>query len=212
MTDFSSKLKLVQEKIKKLSPHQNVTVVAVSKYTINENIIAAYESGQRDFGENKVQDLKNKAQLLKDTCPDIRWHFIGHLQTNKVKDLFKIQNLTHVHSIDSLKILNEALKYASNEQKFFLQINISHEAQKSGFTNIEEAMSAKKLLKDRYQGLMGMGPSNESDPTPAFLNLLDWQKKLSGLLSMGMSEDYEIALSHGSHFLRLGSCLFGSSK
>jgi pyridoxal phosphate enzyme (YggS family) len=211
MTDFGKSLALVNIQIQELSPHKKVTIVAVSKYTTEDAIINAYKLGHRDFGENKVQDLKVKAQNLQKDCPEIRWHFIGHLQSNKVKDLFKIPNLTHIHSIDSLKILNECQKIATN-QKFFLQINISQEPQKSGFTDMNDALAAKKLLKENYLGLMGMGASDDSDPTNAFLNLLDWQKNLSGLLSMGMSDDYKIALKLGSNFLRLGSVLFGNNK
>jgi pyridoxal phosphate enzyme (YggS family) len=211
MTDFGQNLAIVKNQIQELSPHKNVTIVAVSKYTEEEAIVNAYKLGQRDFGENKVQDLKVKAQNLEKNCPEIRWHFIGHLQSNKVKDLFKVSKLTHIHSIDSLKILNECQRYATT-QSFFLQINISHENQKSGFTDIKEAMTAKDLLKDKYLGLMGMGPSIETNPTKAFLNLLDWQKNLSGLLSMGMSDDYKIALRYGCNFLRLGSALFGNNK
>lgn len=204
-------------------------LIAVSKYSPVEEIVMAYESGHRDFGENRVPELKEKALYFSLHKMDrVKWHFIGHLQSNKVKDLLRIPNLYAIHSVDSIKLIEELLKREhelfEKKIKIFLQFNTSKEEEKSGFENIDELFSAIELLmtnKGAYEffGLMTMGPIRTEDITGeaerSFKELINVKKsvedkfQISNLhLSMGMSGDYKVALSLGTHFIRIGTMIF----
>ena len=205
------------------SPNQHLLIV--SKTRSLEEIKAYYDVGQRHFGENRVQELLLKSNELKESCPEIKWHMIGHLQSNKVKDLFKVPQLEAIHSVDSLHLLDELIK---NEARLnqrvgvFLQFNTSREEEKSGFENrleLNEAVTKLQGCQHLYlQGLMTMGALRVDDQMKSarecFSELADLKQELDrqwGLdleLSMGMSQDYKIALSCGSHWLRLGTMMF----
>ena len=199
----------------------DITLIAVSKTKPNELIMEAYESGVRDFGENKVQELLRKKEELPD---DIRWHMIGHLQTNKVRQL--LGNTVLIHSIDSIRLADtidtEARKKGIHVDGL-LEINIAKEASKYGF--IEEELEEILPIFARYKnlhikGLMTIAPNVENSEE----NRKDFKKlkKLSvdiidknydnievEFLSMGMSGDYIVALEEGANLLRVGTGIFG---
>lgn len=204
-----------------------VQLVCVSKNQDEEKIRILYSLGIRDFGENKVQELVTKSKNL--DFPDLRWHFIGHLQSNKVRTLLKIPRLKSIHSIDSLKLLKVLIANAGEckapEIDLYLQANISKESEKGGFPDYAQLREAIVFLQShavtgplRLAGLMGMGPIRtdqfERDSRKAFQTLSDMRgavKEDYGLslkLSMGMSDDFQIALECGSDVLRIGSYLF----
>lgn len=224
-TEIAKNLSLIKKEIK------STQLVAVTKYSPVEDVILAYQAQQYDFGENRVQDLADKAQIFKEQeLTKVRWHFIGHLQTNKVRELFKIPNLYAIHSVDSLRLLEELIKRESDlivpELKLFFQINTSHETEKSGFETAEELNSAIELLTSRASsklklyGLMTMGTIRTSEfeveAMRCFrdLNLIarnlenTYSLKEKLKLSMGMSQDYKIAILAGSDFIRVGSAIF----
>jgi pyridoxal phosphate enzyme (YggS family) len=207
------------------------TLVAVTKYSPLEDMFMAYEAGLYDFGENKVRDLALKSELFVEKgLSNVRWHFIGHLQTNKVRDLFKIKSLTAIHSVDSLKLLQEMYKKEhdldAKSLSFFLQMNTSGEEEKSGFESLGELKEAMDLImtmersKLKFEGLMTMGSIRAEDFAAAAHSsfsklklikeeLLRDYKRLKDLkLSMGMSQDYKIALSYDADYVRIGSALF----
>lgn len=198
---------------------ENITLVAVSKTKTAEEILALYELGQRDFGENYVQELIDKqAKLPK----DIRWHFIGHLQTNKVKLILPFVYL--IHGVDSLRLLNEINKQAAKISRVvdvLLQVHIAREETKFGLdaAELEQVMAALRVAPDewthiRVRGLMGMASNSDDVPavTAEFRRLkvlLDQWFPSEGILSMGMSGDYQLAVKEGSTMVRIGSLLFG---
>jgi hypothetical protein len=215
---------ILEEVREKLKP-QNVTLVAVSKTKPNEAILEMYKEGQRVFGENRVQEVAAKYEVLP---KDIQWHVIGHLQTNKVKYIAPFVSM--IHSIDSLKLLKEVNKQAKRNDRTIdclLQMHIAEEDTKFGFSNSE----VTELLKsDAYQGfenirivgVMGMATfTNNTDQIRSEFKelnetyqLLKSYKNIDSLLfkhiSMGMSGDYKIAIDEGSTMIRVGSLIFGS--
>jgi len=200
-----------------------VTLVAVSKTKFIEDIQAIYNLGQRDFGENYVQELLEKQQQLP---KDILWHFIGHLQSNKVKQIISFVHL--IHGVDSFKLLKEIDKQAekiSRTIKCLLQVHIAQEETKFGLDEHElnELMSqlANMPMKNiLVNGLMGMASftSNIEKVRNEFRYLKSLQDKYAQLqtvnckfqtLSMGMTADYKIAIEEGSNMIRIGSLIFG---
>jgi len=198
-----------------------VQLVAVSKTKPVADIRALYEMGQRDFGENYVQELVDKASQLP---ADIRWHFIGHLQTNKVKLVVPFVHL--VHGVDSLRLMKEIDRQAVVKGRVvdvLLQVHIAREETKFGL----DAGEVDSLMREwkagvgrgefghvRVRGLMGMS-SNTKDVAAVreefrgLRAMLDRYFPEGGILSMGMSGDYEIAVEEGSNMVRIGSLLFG---
>lgn len=211
---IAEKLHLILEDIP-----SHVTLVAVSKTKPNSAIMAAYESGQRDFGENKVQDLATKAEELPN---DIHWHMIGHLQSNKVKYIAPFVHL--IHAVDSFKLLKEINKRAQQNERVInclLQIHIAQEQTKFGFSESE----VKSILSEASQfehvcvrGLMGMATYTSDirvvrQEFASLKNLFDELKESQPefeILSMGMSGDYVTAIEEGSTMVRVGSAIFGS--
>ena len=203
---------------------QHVTLVAVSKTKPEAAIMEAYEAGHRDFGENKVQDLAAKAENLP---KDIRWHFIGHVQTNKIKYMAPFVHL--VHGVDRVKVLKELNKEAAKNNRVIdclLQVHIAKEETKFGFDADELATvfhdnPQEKYPNVRIRGLMGMATYTENlDQVRAeFLGLKNLFDALKSnfkpqtpnfeLLSMGMSGDYPIAIAEGSNMVRIGTAIFG---
>jgi pyridoxal phosphate enzyme (YggS family) len=205
---------------------KNITLVAVSKTKPVEAILELYDLGHRDFGENYVQELIDKeAKLPK----DIRWHFIGHLQTNKVKYIAPFVHL--IHGIDSWKLVTEINKQGGKLNKrisVLLQMHIADEETKFGM-NEAELNSLIADLADHpqhhimIQGLMGMGSfTDDTEKTRMEFKklkfLFDKLQKLRTsnlsfeILSMGMSGDYRIAAEEGSNMVRIGSLLFGNRQ
>lgn len=198
------------------------TLVAVSKTKPNEDIQELYALGQRDFGENYVQELVDKEAALP---KDIRWHFIGHLQSNKVKYIAPFVYL--IHGVDSFKLLQEINKQAAKQNRIIdclLQVHIAQEETKFGMneTELEEALAGAAALPNvRVCGLMGMASfSDDLEKVRSEFRFLkglfnkcrEWSV-VSGewaILSMGMSGDYTIAMEEGSTMVRIGSLLFGA--
>lgn len=217
-----SAFKEISTEVSKLS----VTLVAVSKTKPVEDILALYHLGQRDFGENYVQELVDKYEQLP---KDVRWHFIGHLQRNKVKSIAPFVSL--IHSVDSEKLLKEINKQAlKNNRKIdcLLQVHIAQEETKFGFDESELDNFFKIYFADgedqfqnvRIIGIMGMASFTEDKGLvkkefQVLKSLFDKYSVISNLsyplsvLSMGMSSDYSIAIEEGSNMVRIGSLLFG---
>ena len=197
---------------------RSVTLVAVSKTKPNAAIMQAYDTGQRVFGENKVQDMVAKFEELPS---DIQWHMIGHLQTNKVKYIAPFVSL--IHGVDSLKLIKEIDKRAAQNNRIIdclLQIHIAEEETKFGLSEIEATqvlLYAKHLKNVRVKGLMGMATNtrDESIVRNEFAGLKELFLKFQTvsehlqIISMGMSSDYEIAIEQGSTMVRVGSAIFG---
>lgn len=206
------------ENLRKELP-QNVTLIAVSKTKPISLIQEAYETGQRDFGENKVQELVEKQEALPD---DIRWHMIGHLQRNKVKYIAPFVHL--IHGVDSLRLLKEINKQGAKINRcipILLQVHISQEDTKFGFDSneLKEAINECKVLEwIKPCGLMGMATfTSDLDQVrlefQGLKDLFDQYHSNFGenpTLSMGMSGDYKVAIDQGSTMIRIGSSLFGS--
>ncbi len=204
----------------------HATLVAVSKYSPVEDVVVAYECGQLDFGENRVSELKSKSEIFENqNLLDVRWHFIGSLQSNKVKELLQVNNLWAIHSVGSLKIAEELIKreaeFSGPELKLFFQLNTSHEEEKSGFDSLEELkvaidlIESSKVSKLKVYGLMTMGAIRtenfEASALVSFRDLKTAREKLGMKhlkLSMGMSQDYQLALKEGADFVRIGSLIF----
>ena len=202
------------------------TLVAVSKYSPVEEVLEAYSYGQIDFGENRVSELKEKSEKFQSQKNDkVRWHFIGGLQTKKVRELLKIPNLWAIHSVGSIKLVEELIKreadFNGSELKLFFQLNTSHEEEKSGFESIEELMEGMSLInslknsKLKVLGLMTMGAiRTENFETSAIMSFRELKNARAQIgnpdlkLSMGMSQDYKIALKEGADYVRLGSIIF----
>lgn len=210
--------------IKSFLDAKGVTLVAVSKTKPVEDIMALYELGQRDFGENYVQELVDKeAQLPK----DIRWHFIGHLQSNKVKYLASFVHL--IHGVDSASLLKEINKQAQKNKRtidILLQVYIASEETKFGLDENElnalvTSFAANAYSNIRVAGLMGMASFTDNEETvrmefKKLKNLFDALPHLASplfqpkIISMGMSADYKWAIEEGSTMIRIGSLLFGT--
>ena len=192
----------------------NVLLVAVSKTKSNEDILKAYEIGIRDFGENYVQELITKMDSLP---KDIRWHMIGHLQTNKVASLVK-RNIYLIESVDSIKLANTINKEAIKNDKtinILIEVNIVNDPNKTGckLDDLDSLINEVKTLSNiNLLGLMAIGPITE-DKTLTKKYFKEMKKlkdkyKLE-LLSMGMSSDYKEALICGADIVRIGSKIFG---
>ena len=194
----------------------NITLVAVSKTKPVEDILELYNLGHRDFGENYVQELTKKAEQLPN---DIRWHFIGHLQSNKVKSIVSFIYL--IHGIDSLKLLTEIDKQAEKNNRIIdclLQVHIAQEETKFGFDEAELfGLDLKQFPNVRIKGLMGMASLTddinkiriEFKTLKILFEKLKTQNPELSILSTGMSADYKIAIEEGSNMVRIGSLLFG---
>lgn len=198
---------------------KGVTLVAVSKTKPVEDILSLYHAGQRDFGENYVQELLTKQAQLP---PDIRWHFIGHLQTNKVKMILPHVHL--IHGVDSSKLLKEINKQAGKIHSVvncLLQVHIAEEETKFGLDETELAAVAAAqdtLANVSIKGMMGMATftQNEQQIRSEFQHLFRISRQFpfhsTPIISMGMSSDYTIAIAEGSTMVRIGSRLFGSRQ
>ena len=208
---------------------QGVTMICVSKFHSQEAIIEAYEAGERDFGESRVQELLPKYEALP---KDIRWHFIGHLQTNKVKMIVPFVHL--IHSVDSLRLLetiNREAEKIGRKVRVLLEVHVAKEETKSGFTP-EELLSLDLPLSTinhvEICGVMGMATNTDDQQEirrcfKAIRHLADtclsryhsdttsdgYIEDTERIISMGMSDDYQLAIQEGSTMVRIGSSIFG---
>ena len=215
--------KTAYHQIKTELDKNGVTLVAVSKTKPVEDIVGLYELGQRDFGENYVQEMVDKAAQLP---KDIRWHYIGHLQTNKVKLIAPFVQL--IHGVDSLKLLKEIGKQAEKVGRVIdclLQVHIATEETKFGLDEKEledllDQYNKEPISGVRIIGLMGMASFTDDmnqvrTEFKKLKEILDHQVRLTThdsrltTLSMGMSSDYKIAIEEGTNMVRIGSLLFG---
>jgi pyridoxal phosphate enzyme (YggS family) len=232
MSELENNLKIVLQRIHELSQLNESTVrlIAVSKTKPVENIIELYHAGQHDFGENYIDELEKKSndQLILTQCPDIRWHLIGHLQSNKInRVLTRVPNLDCIQTVDSIELadrLNNNLKQQSKTLKILLQINTSNEPQKSGIST-KDVLSLYEHIQSNcsqliFQGLMTIGllDNVNAEDDSDFHILVQCRKELCEKynipiknveLSMGMSHDYERAIQLGSTIVRVGSLIFG---
>lgn len=211
------------EEIRQAIPN-NVDLVCVSKFHSQENILQAYNCGERLFGESRVQELIQKYNALP---KDIKWHFIGHLQRNKVRQIVPFISL--IHSVDSVELLHEINKCAAKNDKkvkVLLQVHIAQEEQKFGFTPNELSTFCKDYNSQEFPfvticGLMGMATfTDDKERIKIEFSLLSklfreidssrvFQKETFKILSMGMSEDFPLAIECGSTMVRVGSSIFG---
>ena len=195
----------------------SVTLVCVSKFQPVEAIREAYEAGERHFGESRVQELKAKVSQLPS---DIHWHFIGHLQTNKVRDLLKLRPYL-IQSVDSkhlLQAINDEAKKLGIVQDILLEVHVAKEDTKTGL-DPESVLPSLDNTRDnmqniRIRGLMCMA-TNTDDETEirrcfdAARDILDTLRLTPSIFSAGMSDDYQIAIDCGSNMVRIGSTIFG---
>ena len=199
---------------------EGVTLVCVSKFHPQEAIMEAYACGERDFGESRVQELLPKYEALP---KDIRWHFIGHLQTNKVKQIVPFVHM--IHSVDSVRLLetiNREAEKIARRVKVLLEVHVAKEETKSGFTPDEInqfIINNSKFIIDypwvEICGVMGMATNTDDEAEwrrcfQAIKYLANNLTASSPEISMGMSDDYLIAIEEGSTMVRIGSTIFGN--
>ena len=221
-----SNLKEVEENIQKACAksgrsRQEITLIAVSKTKPIDMLKEAYEANIRDFGENKVQELCDKYELIEN---DVRWHMIGHLQTNKVKYL--IGKTTLIHSVDSYKLACEIEKQAAKKEcvmDILIEVNVANEETKFGVSTEEVIDLVKEIAKLphlRIQGLMTVAPYVvDSEENRAFfrnikqlsvdINSQNIDNVSMNELSMGMTGDYMVAIEEGATIIRVGTGIFG---
>jgi len=205
---------LIQEHIreirKTLPPHVNL--LCVSKFQPIESIREAYLSGERDFGESHAQELVRKYEALP---KDIRWHFIGHLQTNKIKLIVPFVHL--IHSVDSLHLMQAIEKETAKQNRIvhiLLELHVAKEESKTGFLPNELPTDFTQFPHLQIDGVMGMATltDDEQEIRRCFSAIATAAHTLpvqEPVLSMGMSEDYPIAIEEGSNLVRIGSSIFG---
>lgn len=226
--DLGANLADVQRRV-----NGRATLVAVSKTKPAEQVRALYALGQRDFGENYVQELCDKATALAESCPEIRWHFIGHLQSNKVKQLVRdTPRLVAVQTVDSVKLARKLdAAFADCRQQdekcdVYVQVNTSGEASKHGLPADDDAALRElvQCVRDeccnlRFAGLMTIGERGDTSAdfellravrSRIFRDNADVERQVG--LSMGMSADYERAIELGSTVVRVGSSIFGARQ
>lgn len=218
MSVLKSNYESILARISSAAKGRAVTLVAVSKGQPIEKIIELYKLGHRDFGENYAQELHDKiVQLDEKGIKDIRWHFIGHLQTNKVRSI--IPRIFCVHSVDSDKLIKEISKRVTEVERppvpCFVEVNLSGEANKSGVS----ATAVPGLVKTLNEldgvgicGLMCIPNPERKDKASDFKKLKELALTSIGpkpFLSMGMSDDFELAIENGATHVRIGTALFG---
>ena len=226
MEDFKKNLEIIEENIcnackKAGRSRDEVTLIAVSKTKPVEDLQAVYDLNIRDFGENKVQELKDKIEVMPE---DIKWHMIGHLQRNKVK--YIIGKVKLIHSVDSLRLAEEISKQAIKHNvnaDILVEVNIGNEDSKFGISTEDVIGLVKdiaKLENVSIKGLMCVAPYvvDSEENRPLFHKIKDLSVDIMSenidnvsmsILSMGMSNDYQVAIEEGATMVRIGSNLFG---
>lgn len=218
IADVRKKIELAAKK----GNNSNVTLIAVSKTKPVSDIEQAYTTGIRDYGENKVQELDEKYPVLP---KDIKWHLIGHLQTNKVK--YIVDKVYLIHSVDSYKLAEQIEKEAvkhNTEVNILIQVNVANEDTKFGLQyddTIDEVKKISKLEHVHIKGLMTIAPfvENPEENRIHFRRLRELSDTIKSLdlenvdmkeLSMGMTNDYEVAIEEGATLVRVGTGIFGN--
>ena len=213
---------MIQKKIKEIrdSINKDIELVAVSKTKSKKEILEAYNAGQKVFGENKIQEMTVKHEELP---KDIKWHMVGHVQSNKIKYMAPYVELVHgIDSLKSVKILNKEAKKNNRVIKCLLQLKISDEFTKFGLSKIEiesilNSINILGLKNINVAGIMTIGSFTENmnvvikefEKSKKIFNELKITFPNLKILSMGMSNDYKIAIKHGSNMTRVGSLIFG---
>ena len=213
---------MITKRIKEIrdSINKDVELVAVSKTKSNKEILEAYNAGQKVFGENKIQEMTEKYEVLP---KDIKWHMVGHVQSNKIKYMAPYVDLVHgIDSLKSLKILNKEAKKNNRVIRCLLQLKISDEFTKFGLSKEEiesilNSINILDLMNINVAGIMTIGSFTENmnvvvkefDKTKKIFDSLKTAFPNLKILSMGMSNDYKIAINHGSNMIRVGSLIFG---
>ena len=213
---------MIQKKIKEIrdSINKDIELVAVSKTKSKKEILEAYNAGQKVFGENKIQEMTVKHEELP---KDIKWHMVGHVQSNKIKYMAPYVELVHgIDSLKSVKILNKEAKKNNRVIKCLLQLKISDEFTKFGLSKIEiesilNSINILGLKNISVAGIMIIGSFTENmnvvikefEKSKKIFNELKITFPNLKILSMGMSNDYKIAIKHGSNMIRVGSLIFG---
>ena len=201
------------EKIKNLINNNKINIIAVSKSFKHDHIKPLIDYGHKHFGENKVQEAISKWSSIKQQLPELNLHMIGTLQSNKAKDAIKL--FDYIHSLGSVKLANQLAKFEQSlnlKKKYFIQINIGNENQKSGI-KIDDVYEfydyCTKILQLNVVGLMAIPPANDNESK--YFELLMKLNQSLGLaeLSMGMSADFKEALKYKTTFVRIGSAIFG---
>ena len=213
---------MIAENIHKIVSNipRNVKLIAISKTKTNNDIIKAYESGQRLFGENKIQEMSSK---FEDLPKDIKWHMVGHVQSNKIKYMAPYVDLIHgIDSLKSVKIINKEGVKNNRVINCLLQLKISKEESKFGLDEkqLKEIIFStdyKEMNNIKIKGMMAMASNTKNESTikkefvfaKKVFNEINSLDNNFDILSMGMSNDYQIAIECGSNMIRLGSLIFG---
>lgn len=202
------------EKIK--AKAKTATIIAVTKNVPLDAIVEAVKAGITDIGENRIQEAALKLPNLKKQYPDLKFHMIGHLQTNKVKTALELFDV--IQSVDSLHLAEEISKRAKKPVEIMIEVNTSGEASKYGVTpekTLELVQQVFHLPNLKVTGLMTIGPlTDDKEKVRAAFRMLRELKVKSGLphLSMGMSDDYPLAIEEGSDIIRIGRALFAKEE
>lgn len=208
MSELKTVLKEIQVALEKAKrPRQGVELVVASKYFSSEQILQLYNEGQRDFGENRVQDALEKIENLPQ---DIRWHFIGHLQKNKVNKI--IDKFDLIHSVDSYELAEKISQRTKKTQRILIQVNASLEPSKEGMKKgelLEELPRIESLKNIQVEGLMTLAPQTEDKKVvhqtfKVLSEIKNQLKKEHWKLSMGMSQDFQAAIEEGANYIRIG--------
>ncbi len=193
-----------------------ITLVVVTKEVGISAIRAAFDCGIRDFGENRVQEAEEKIGQLSDLKPDVTWHMVGHLQSNKAKTAIELFDI--IHSVDSIKLAEILSRWVEKSLPVLLQVNVSGEATKGGFvvSGVGAAVEEIRQLPNlKVVGLMTIAPfvADIEEARPVFRKLRELRDSL-GLehLSMGMTDDFEVAVEEGATMLRVGRAIFGDRR
>jgi len=214
MTNIIERFDKINSNIKKLNFDKKVKIIAVSKTFSIEHIKPLIDYGHNHFGENKVQEAISKWTDIKKQNDHIKLHMVGRLQSNKAKDAVKLFDF--IHSLDNQKLADTLSKHQNNLQKklkYFIQVNIGNELQKSGIKVGELEAFYNYCINEANLKIVGLMiiPPNDNDPDKYFKSLSELNKSLAlEELSMGMSADYEKAINQGATFVRIGSSIFGS--
>jgi pyridoxal phosphate enzyme (YggS family) len=219
--DIEANIREVQRRIARAcershrSPDE-ITLVAITKGVEVPAIRTAFNLGIRDFGENRVQEAEAKIVQLADLKPNVTWHMVGHLQSNKAKSAVELFDI--IHSVDSVRLAEILNRRAQKTLPVLLEVNVSGEATKGGFSVVETeaAVKAIKQLPNlKVLGLMTVAPfvADAEEVRPVFRKLREL-RDLLGLehLSMGMTDDFEVAIEEGATMLRIGRAIFGERR
>ena len=214
MANIVESFNKINSNIKKISPNRTVNIVAVSKTFSLEHIMPLIDFGHQHFGENKVQEASAKWKLLKNERKDLKLHMVGKLQSNKAKSAAEL--FDYIHSLDNQRladIFSNFERENDKKLKYFIQVNIGNEIQKSGVSINEIDGFYTYCTKEKNLNILGLMaiPPNDQNPKKYFKTLSDLNASLGFKeLSMGMSADYEDAINLNATYVRIGSSIFGS--